>query len=137
MRLLKLGFIGSAAAAILAGIGCGHKGPSAAETTQVLEQNFKTAEPATRQAVAEATTAINAAATGDLDTQRSHYIEAVRPMAHVVARGNLSREQVQAVHQVYLQVHQAAKQNPALVNKEFYEAQAALANQLYKAGVRP
>src|SRR6266705_4532814 len=98
MRLLKLGFIGSAAAAILAGIGCGHKGPSAAETTQVLEQNFKTAEPATRQAVAEATTAINAAATGDLDTQRAHYLEAVRPMAHVVARGNLSREQVQAVH---------------------------------------
>jgi len=137
MRLLKLGFIGSVAVAIFAGIGCGHKGPSAAETAQALEQNFKAAEPATRQAVAAATAAINAAATGDVDTQRSHYIEAVRPMANVVARGNLSREQVQAVHKVYLQAHQAAKQNPALVNKEFYEAQAALANQLYKAGVRP
>lgn len=137
MRVSKLSFIVSAALVILADVGCGRKGPSAAETTQALEQNFKTAEPATRQAVAAATAAINAAATGDLDTQRSHYIEAVRPMANVVAHGKLSREQVQAVHKVYLQVHQAANQNPALVNKEFYEAQAALANQLYKAGVRP
>ena len=78
-----------------------------------------------------------ATAAADVNAQREHYLQALRPMTSLMGQGNLNEEQVKAIHQVFLQVQRAAQQNPNLNNKDFYQAQAALANQLYRAGRRP
>ncbi len=136
--LLKMILVSAAVAAMLASTGCGKKQASTVQVTQELRRNFKGAEPQAQQAVAQAAAAINAAAaSADIGARRTQYIQAMQPLATVVGQGNLSKEQVKAVHQVFLQVHRAAQQNPTLNNKDFYQAQAALANQLYRAGVRP
>jgi hypothetical protein len=138
MPYLKIIPLGAAAAVLLALPGCGHKESSATDTTKALQENFKAADPQVQQAVAQATAAINAAAAAaDLEAQRAQYIQALRPVTPLVGQGQLSKEQVKAVQQVYLHVQRAAQQNPKLNNKDFYQAQAALANQLYRAGVMP
>jgi hypothetical protein len=128
----------SAVVLVLA-VGCGsQKQKTVAQTAQILEQTFKTAEPQTQQAVTVATTAIKAAAAAtDVNVQRVNYIQALRPATAVASQGRLSPEQIKALHQVYVQVQRAAAENPKLDSQELYNARAALAIQLRRAGVLP
>lgn len=138
MQYLKIMLVGAAAATLLAGPGCGRRQTAATDATKALQENFKEADPQVQQAVAEATVALNAAAaTADLEAQRAQYIQALRPVTPLLGQGQLSKEQVKAVQQVYLHVQRAAQQNPKLNSKDFHQAQAALADQLYRAGVMP
>lgn len=138
MRQFRFILLLTAAVVIVTNAGCKRQGSEAVEVAKALEQSFQAANPETKQAVAASVAAMNAAAgQAELSAKSAHYIEAMAPMKNLVAGGSLSREQVQAAKTVFQQVNKAVQKDPRLATKQMYDAQNALAQALYAAGVRP
>lgn len=137
MKLFKYTIMAVTAASLTLSLGCGRKDADVAKAAKALEQTFKGSDPVAKQAIAATTEAIRAATTQPPAVQQQHYIQALAPMRDLVVRGNLSKEQVQAVNKVFLEVAAAVQKNPGLATKEMYDAQNAMAKALYSAGVRP
>jgi hypothetical protein len=136
----QVGFVLAAAmvAVTVAGLGCKRKEADAAKVAQVLDQSFKAADVETKQAVAAAAAAIAAARTQtEVSAKSAQYIQALAPMRSLVARGNLSQEQLQAAREVFAQVNKAVQSDRRLATREMYQAQSAMAQALYRAGMRP
>jgi hypothetical protein len=136
----QLGFILAAALAALAvaGLGCKRKEAGAAKVAQALDHSFEAADVETKQAVAASAAAIAAAETKtELSAKSAQYIQALAPMRTLVARGNLSPEQLQAAKEVFAQVNKAVQSDRRLATREMYQAQSAMAQALFKAGMRP
>jgi hypothetical protein len=136
----QLAFILAAALVALsvANWGCKRKEPDAAKVAQVLDQSFKAADVETRQAVAASAAAIAAAETKtEVSAKSAQYIQALAPMQTLVARGNLTPQQLQAARGVFAQVNQAVQKDRRLATREMYQAQNALAQALFRAGLRP
>lgn len=122
----------------VAGLGCKRKEAATTKVAQALDQSFKTADVETKQAVAASAAAIAAAATKtEVSAKSAEYIQALAPMRSLVARGNLSPEQLQAARQVFAQVNKAVQSDRRLATREMYQAQSAMAQALYRAGMRP
>ena len=101
-------------AASLASTGC--KKEVQVDATQVLTQSFQAAEPEAKLAIER----VNAG------LQTGNVQEAARALAPVVASGNLSQQQKQAIGVALRQINQAIAANPALDTKELYELRARM-----------
>jgi hypothetical protein len=135
----QLGFVLAAAlvALTVASLGCKRKEAEAAKVAQVLDQSFKAADVETKQAVAASAAAIAAAETKtDVSAKSALYIQALAPMRNLVARGNLTPQQLQAAREVFTQVNKAVQSDRRLATREMYQAQNAMAQALYRAGGR-
>jgi len=138
MRQPDLTLLILTAALAAGGAGCKRQEAKVVEVTKVVDQSFKTAEPEARQVVAAAAVTLQAAAKeSDIPRRREGYIQVLVPLKNMVARGNLSREQIQAIHKVFNEVAQAVQKDPRLNTKELYNAQNALAQALHEAGGWP
>ena len=135
-RIQQCLVVGMVWALVLAG--CGRKAMAPVDP-KVLEESFKTAGPEIRQNVAATSQALQAAAAEkDIPAKAQHYVRALQPLQHVVANGNLSREQVQLMLVQFQQVSKAVRNDPRLTtDKALYDARNAAAQALYRAGVMP
>jgi hypothetical protein len=138
MRQLEFVLAMALVAVTVASLSCKRKEADAAKVAQVLDHSFKTADVETKQAVAASATAIAAAATKtEVSAKSAQYIQALAPMRSLVARGNLSPEQLRAAKEVFAQVNKAVQSDRRLATREMYQAQSAMAQALYRAGMRP
>jgi len=133
MRLLL-----GALVACAAWTGCGRNATGPVDP-KVLEESFKAAAPEIRQNVAATSQAIQAAAAEkETSAKATQYVQALQPLQNVVAKGNLSKEQLQLMLIQFQQVSKAVQNDPHLANdRALYQARNAAAQALYRAGVMP
>ena len=81
------------------------------DASRPLERSFQASEPQVRQAVGTATTGLRA----------GNYTEAGRALEPVIARGDLTLQQRQAIGLALQQISQAVAADPSLDSKELYE----------------
>ena len=136
-RLATLSYV-VVAAVLCSFAGCKRKGADVAQVARVVDQSFKAAPAETKQVMQASVAAIKAAeGKTEVAAKRACYIDALVPVQNLVARGNLSRDQVQAARQVFVEVNKSVQNDRRLATKEMYQAQSAMAQALYRAGVRP
>jgi hypothetical protein len=138
MLRFQLALLIGAAAVFVTGTGCGRK-EAAPVDPKVLEESFKAAAPEIRQNVAATSQAIQAAAfEKEASAKATQYVQALQPLQNVVAKGNLSKEQLQLMLIQFQQVSKAVQNDPHLANdKALYQARNAAAQALHRAGVMP
>jgi len=89
------------------------------DASRPLQQSFQSADPPVQQAIATATTSL----------QAGNYSEATRTLTPVVTSRKLTEEQKQAVAAALQQINQGIAANPKLDSKELYE----MRQQLFQA----
>jgi hypothetical protein len=98
----------------LCGPGC-HK-ENRVNASPALQQSFQSSEPEVKQAIATATTSLNA---GD-------YTDAAKALNPVLTGRQLTPEQKHAAGLLFQQINQALTANPNLDSKELYELRVKL-----------
>jgi len=81
------------------------------DASRPLEKSFQASEPAVQQAIGTATTGLKA----------GNYTQVARALEPVMARGELTPQQRQAIGLTLEQISQAVAANPNLDSKELYE----------------
>jgi cytochrome c5 len=109
----------------LVAVSCGRK-ETPADATQPLQQSFKTAEPAVKQAIEVVNVHLRA----------RDYTAAARALAPVVLQQRLTEPERQAVGVALQQINQAIAADRSLNTKEMYELRASMFHAVQNGGPR-
>ena len=125
MKSSRLPSLCVSAVLTLAAVSCGRK-QAQADATQPLQQSFKTAEPAVKQAIEVVNVHLKA----------RDYTAAARALAPVVLQQRLTEPERQAVGVALEQINQAIAADRSLNTKEMYELRARMFHAVHNSGAR-
>jgi len=104
--------------------GCKKSEQPAADSSQMLQQAFETAEPALKEGIASLVTNLKA----------QKFAEVTKALEPIVSNPRLTDPQKQAISTTILQINEAAANNPKLDTPEMYAIRANMFNVLRRGG---